>query len=824
MLVTPMVNAATTAARLSIKALAAAGQFRAIALWLNEPLVPQGIYVQVQPDERPGCLRVLAEFDRLPESQHLMRYVCHLIWQLNSPLIEGIHLIARPVGKATTAWEHWVRVMTPALRSQLARQKAGDPSTPMPPAIGRRRAKSPREPIFAAHAKTLRAFMLTGSAVAAFAFGCLAEVLMTTARQEPVLPLQQPITQTEAKQPAAWPPIGTPETTDIVLMTNEAAEGQGADGVLSVSFQVQARRDRAPTVAGALEPVQVIEHDRLLNPADPTVTLAFGGDVDLDGLPYDTYETEAPLLSGLSLYQAADVAVVNLDSSLARAATSLEEKFQSRSRPEAVAHLRDSGVDLVNLTSEALLAFGEQGLSETLETLDRSGIYRVGAGRSEREARRPEILDVKGQRIAYLSYDRVKARPAHKSAAGVNAPDKQAILEDIQAVRDEVDWLVVNYRWPQDIPEQPADFQANLARLAIDQGADLVVGHHPSQLQGAELYKGRPIVYSLGDFVFGSDVEDTSAESAVLQVSLRDRQMKVDLIPVEVKDGQPRQLEAADATKVIEKLQSASKSFETPMPASIVLDMRPEPLPEAVSEPPQAPLPPAADSSPEVLLQTAPSAPAAEETGPFYQSGEEAVPFPEASVDGPDAPPFYRQSEPVPGRLDIEVEAIPDGLLDDWGPKEGSGTLYTPGPESPAEIPVEVPAGPPPSLSRQAETPAAETPAMIPAGAELFPEELAPTSQPDEPPAVSPGTISPHSEPLVGPLSAAPAQKKKPAITKAAQRMASTMEHFKAAPETRILQPLSSMESLEMESLEQGLSPADLGDDANSDGLGTVGN
>lgn len=728
-----MVNVATpSSARLSTKALAAAGQFRAIALWLNEPLVPQGVYVQVQQDQYPGRLRIVAEFDRLPDPQHLTRYVCHLIWQLNSPLIEGIHLLARPVGQSQAEWEKRVRVMTPALKSRLKTQTTGQQRATMPPAIARRRVAVPQEPLFSGKVKTLRAFMLTGSAVAAFAFGCLAEILLAP-RYEPTLPLQQRQTwRTDQAPQESWPEATSPMSPGEVLLTTHEDVQPGTAELLSNGIKIPT--DRPNIVNGALEPVRVIAHEQLPDPANPTVTLVFGGDVDLDELPHTPPNAGQSLLAGVAAYQTADVAMVNLGDSLATAATSLEEEFFNRQRPEVAALLKESGVDIVNLTSDEVLAFGGQGLSETLETLDRDGIYRVGAGRNEREARRPEVLDVKGQRIAYLSYDRAKSRPAHKTVGGVNAPDKQAIMDDIQAIRDEVDWLVVSYRWQQDLPEKPSDLQTNLARMAIDQGADLVVGHHPSQLQGAEIYKGRPIVYSLGDFVASPPAADEMSESAVLQVSLRDRQMKVDVIPVNVEAGQPHKANGEKAAKIFAKLQTASAEFETPMAPSIILDARPVSSPLQETEAPQPPVAVPTDAEPLQQSEDAPESPEAD--SPFFTTPAS----PEAIAPEGDG-------------LDIEVEAIPKGLLDDWGPKKGSGDLYAPPDDT--HLPPEDSQPSPqlaPDISRQ---PVPPTETVAPEDELAAP--ILETVDPTEPAVVVEDAISPHSEPLVGPLSAAPA-------------------------------------------------------------------
>ncbi|MEM9003793.1 MAG: CapA family protein [Cyanobacteria bacterium P01_F01_bin.86] len=748
-----MVNVATPSKeRLSTKALAAGGQFRAIALWLNEPLIPQGIYVQVRKDKRQGCILIVAEFERPPEPQRLTQYICHLIWQLNSPLIEGIHLMARPVGESRLAWERRVRIMTPALREQLNRFKGkGGPvsSTSMPPAIAQK-PPSPNQPspqrLFTEQLKTLRAFMLTGSAVAAFVFGCLVEILLS-AGQGPSLPFEN--RQTSQQQPVEVQipesqPLTSPQLPNIktVLADYEPDPASHEAEAMPVSQTPSAHEatpvyhvptDRPNYVHGALEPVGVMAHERLPNPADPTVTLVFGGDVSLDNLPYSNYEDDQQLLAGVPVYQQADVAMVNLDDSLATADTSLEEKFLERQRPDAINLLKAGGVDIINLSSQHTLDFGENGLAETLDVLDSSGIYRVGAGRNEREARRPEILDVKGQRIAYLSYDQTGEHSAYGSFAGVNVLDKQTVIEDIGAIRDEVDWLVVNFRWTEEIPEKAADFQTNLARLAVDKGADLVVGHHPTQLQGAEIYKGRPIAYSLGDFVFGKLTEETTAASAMLQVSLSDRQMKVDLIPVKVEAGQPQRVQGTEAANILNKIRTASQDFESPMDTSVVLDARPL-----------------------VLLQPDES----QKDNPFVEGSQ-------AESDGSSQPEEKTPQElllNVPLEADdvppINMEPIPDELLNNWGPKQGAGTLYKPestlpsdsrlfsipSPEAEAKPQVSTESGvseeAEPDLSKADEPESAPKPSS-PLDADVMPSD---------------GAIKPYSEPLVGPLSVLPAE------------------------------------------------------------------
>ena len=552
-------------ARPSIKALAAEGDFRAIALWLNEYLVPQEIYAQVHTDS-PGCLGVLVEFYRSPRRDRLVRFICHRIWGLNSNVIEGVHIFARPVGQTNPLWREKVRIMTPALRQR--HQNTQTPSrlssprveSPLPPQL--RPAGGPRQivsiagergrSIVSKHLKLIRAFLLSGSAVAAFILGCFLETLT---RQSPSLPI---FSQPQLSHSPQLSPISQQEAASI-----------------SFNVEDQTQQPRPKIVNTALEPVAVISHPRTSQPNDPTVTLLFGGEVNLDNIPYDEEQDPNQLLAGVKDYQEADLAMVNLGNSLATADTTLQEKFHQHPRPEAAQVLKAGGVDIVSLTSNHTMDFGKQGLVETLETLDREGIYRVGAGRYAREARRPEIVDVKGERIAYLGYSQEDTFAAGDDLAGVNPQKKQRIVADIQAIRNQVDWIIVNYHWERDLPETPTSWQTNLARMAIDQGADLVIGHHPDQLQGAEIYKGRPIAYSLGDFIFGDSLH-ADHDTAVMKVSLQKDKMQVEFLPVIVRQSQPYLAQGKQAKTILQKLEDASQVFDHPLHSPSILEVRPK--------------------------------------------------------------------------------------------------------------------------------------------------------------------------------------------------------------------------------------------------------
>ncbi len=175
---------------LDIRQLAAAGYFQAIAYLLNQALVPHNIYAQVSHSAVAGRLKVLVEFERPPQPQRLIRFICDRIYTLNSDLIEGVHLIARTVGSAKTDWEERIRIPTASQR-RPASARASD-SLATPPEARRletsqselnllhesARSKLARQ-IIRSQFKFFRAALLSGTATAAFIFGGLTDLILS---------------------------------------------------------------------------------------------------------------------------------------------------------------------------------------------------------------------------------------------------------------------------------------------------------------------------------------------------------------------------------------------------------------------------------------------------------------------------------------------------------------------------------------------------------------------------------------------------------------------------------------------------------------------
>jgi poly-gamma-glutamate capsule biosynthesis protein CapA/YwtB (metallophosphatase superfamily) len=590
----------------SVMELAREGDLRAIAYWINSFLMPQGIYVRVGVT-RSGSLHLLVEFERQPDRETLIRFICHRLCRLKSEVIDIVRIAARPLGSKQIVWSHSVRLLVPIRRGPRSRSAAPGRSpqprstpTPIPTpvkAVARpdrdgnvssiihqpkahqpntqrakaqppkthhagvhpRKAEQPKAPVRQSvrrpptaaqlQIRRRRSIVLGGTAVAAFVIGCGFEAMNRDT-----------------------PPATTAQSSpDSAIASN--------------------RSNRSNTVTTAVDPVTVTQQ-LAVDPTDPTVTLTFASESVL-GDPDPAAQGVSWNLTGIQDYRQADVALTTLDNALTAANPVSQSNTLSQTGSidfNPLQALTAGSIDVVNLASNELMQTGQTGLVQTLDTLEQAGIHSIGAGRDQRTARRPEILDVKGQRIAYLGYSDSDLHTATSRSAGMNTAVNDQVAADIRAIRPQVDWIVVNYHWSQDLAAYPGDWQMSMARFAVDQGADLVVGHHPNVLQGAEIYKGRAIAYSLGNFIFADsqDSSETDYDTAVLKVSIRDRQMRLEFLPVQVQQSQPEIVQGEKAEQILQYIQQASGLFEQPMQSPTVLDVR-SPAGTAEPQPPASP-------------------------------------------------------------------------------------------------------------------------------------------------------------------------------------------------------------------------------------------
>ncbi len=210
-------------------------------------------------------------------------------------------------------------------------------------------------------------------------------------------------------------------------------------------------------------------------------------------------------------------------------------KIVLKNKVEAFEAIKYAGFNLLNLANNHILDYYDKGLYDTLDILDRNGIAHAGAGKNLDEARKPAIILKNGLKIGLLSYTDMseilyKGNPpirfaADKGKAGVAPVNTEYIREDIAKIRSMVDILIVSFHWGKEESFEVLPEQIKLAHGLIDNGADIILGHHPHQFQGVEIYRGKPILYSMGNFIFDQN-DPENQESFILKFEYKGKKLE----------------------------------------------------------------------------------------------------------------------------------------------------------------------------------------------------------------------------------------------------------------------------------------------------------
>ena len=257
------------------------------------------------------------------------------------------------------------------------------------------------------------------------------------------------------------------------------------------------------------------------------ITMSFTGDLTIGGnvqsksksifdreLDKQKGDIHFPFRNVKDIFEKDHLTVVNFEGTLTTAGKNVSKSnndFLFRAPPEYVEMLPSGGVDAVSLENNHVLDMGEEGLAETKKTLTDAGIPYA----SEDE---PAIILARGVNVGLLAYQTFGGRHDEIIAK---------LPADIAGLRSQgADIVVVNYHWGAELDYAPNDNQVRLGRATVDAGADLVIGHHSHRINPIELYNGKYICYSLGNFSFAGNNKPDDMSTFIFQIKMR------------VKDGQ----------------------------------------------------------------------------------------------------------------------------------------------------------------------------------------------------------------------------------------------------------------------------------------------
>jgi poly-gamma-glutamate synthesis protein (capsule biosynthesis protein) len=300
------------------------------------------------------------------------------------------------------------------------------------------------------------------------------------------------------------------------------------------------------------------------------VTLFAVGDIMLDryiGKAMELRGQQYPFEKVCPVLKMGDIVFGNLESLLGarNSLPAFQNKLYNFMAPVSAARtLKGSGFTVLNLANNHTVDFGPSAIKDTRQALESEGIEAFGAGKNLEEARTPLILSINGLRVAFLGYTVANSRLeyAEKDKAGAVPIRPDYIEHDIQSIRNKADIVIVSLHWGIEYQHYPTPEQRRIAHSIIDSGADIILGHHPHVLQGIELYKGRLICYSLGNFLF--DQKGNGADGSILLAcKFRNKALhSMEVIPLDRFDSYfPKVAEGKIKKEILDDLRKFSLSL-----------------------------------------------------------------------------------------------------------------------------------------------------------------------------------------------------------------------------------------------------------------------
>ena len=352
--------------------------------------------------------------------------------------------------------------------------------------------------------------------------------------------------------------------------------GGGAAGILLLLILVLAVRGIAGSAAEKartekIEKQEQAQKAREKEPEKVSLTISAAGDCTLGTDENFYYATSLPakyeavqdpgyfFQKVLPVFSKDDLTIVNMEGTLTQETAREAKLYAFKGDEEYTQILTEGSVEAANLANNHSHDYGEKSYTDTIQALEDAGITTFGYDRTA-------VMDIKGIKVGLLG--------TYELADHMGCEEE--MIENIQSLQEQgAQIIIASFHWGIERENIPNEIQVDLAHSAIDHGADLVLGHHPHVLQGIETYKGKNIVYSLGNFCFGGNSGPNDMDAMIFQqtFTLEDGELTEDnvtnVIPVKisgswaqgVNDYQPTPVEGELGEAIIERVEEYSQGL-----------------------------------------------------------------------------------------------------------------------------------------------------------------------------------------------------------------------------------------------------------------------
>lgn len=337
---------------------------------------------------------------------------------------------------------------------------------------------------------------------------------------------------------------------------SKAAEKAAAQDAVSMNVNSETSSEAADAVV--MDPVSLtlsVVGDCTLG-TDET----FDYDTSLNAY-YENYGSAYFLQNVKSIFSQDDLTIANFEGTLTESDAREDKTFAFKGPASFTSILTDGSVEAVNTANNHSHDYGDQSYEDTMTALDAAGIVHFGYDETA-------VMDVKGIKVGMVGIYELKD----------HLEREQQLKDNIAKVKaDGAQLIVVIFHWGNETETVPDSNQTTLGRLAIDEGADLVCGHHPHVLQGIETYKGKNIIYSLGNFCFGGNSSPSDMDTMIYQqtFTITSEGVQADnvtnVIPCSISSAayegynnyQPTPAEGDEAARILAKINERSADIQT---------------------------------------------------------------------------------------------------------------------------------------------------------------------------------------------------------------------------------------------------------------------
>lgn len=340
--------------------------------------------------------------------------------------------------------------------------------------------------------------------------------------------------------------------------------------ILILSFAIKGCSSRKSKAASSSKAENISQTGSLTVTPEPkmdpvSLTLSVVGDCTLGTDEYFDYDTSLNayyenygadyfMANVKSIFSKDDLTIANFEGTLTESTEREDKQFVFKA-PASYANILTAGsVEAVNTANNHSHDYGEESFNDTLKALDTANILHFGYDETA-------VTEVKGVKVGLVGIYELNDHLGRE----------EQLKQNIAKVKqDGAQLIVVIFHWGNEKEEVPDENQKTLGHLAIDEGADLVCGHHPHVLQGIEEYKGKNIVYSLGNFCFGGNAYPSDMDTIIFQQTFTIDQNGVkddnvtNIIPCSISSDsdynnyQPTPAEGEEATRIMQKIQKRS--------------------------------------------------------------------------------------------------------------------------------------------------------------------------------------------------------------------------------------------------------------------------